>query len=234
MNNQRERILSLYELFPFHEHPLWVGVLNGSLSPEQIVKAEAQHWLRTRAGQRLRREAVEQAAGLSQELFKALLATYIEECTEDQTGPSHLQLVEQLLIGGGMTRDELEAQRNTPGNAAAIAMYREISRRGAACHMLGAGAVEYYYCQLCPRIYDAYTSQYGMTASQAETYRIHGPMDQVHADRALSILDEAIAIHGQEVVEESVRDAFVATSLHYDGMLQAATGNNAYWDGRKK
>jgi hypothetical protein len=31
-----------------------------------------------------------------------------------------------------------------------------------------------------------------------------------------------------------VRDAFVATSLHYDGMLQAATGEISYWNGREQ
>jgi len=35
-------------------------------------------------------------------------------------------------------------------------------------------------------------------------------------------------------IELSVRDAFVATSLHYDGMLQAATGLMTYWSGRSK
>jgi hypothetical protein len=84
---------------------------------------------------------------------------------------------------------------------------------------------------LAPEIHDVYTSKYGMTTEQAETYRIHGPMDQVHADRALAILDEAVNLLGWELIERSVRDAFVATSLHYDGMLQAANGRLVYWDG---
>lgn len=98
--------------------------------------------------------------------------------------------------------------------------------------MLGAGSVEYFYCQLSPKIFEAYTKNYGMTPEQAETYLIHGPMDAEHAERAFSIIDNAIELHGWEVIRLAVRDAFVATSLHYDGMLQAATGNNLYWDGR--
>ena len=97
--------------------------------------------------------------------------------------------------------------------------------------MLGAGAVEYYYCQLSPQIYKAYTEGYGMSDGQAETYRIHGPMDATHAERAFAILDEAVALHGRPAVVASVRDAFVATSLHYDGMLQAATDRLHYWSG---
>jgi len=98
--------------------------------------------------------------------------------------------------------------------------------------MLGAGAVEHFYCQLSPKIFRDYTELYRMSPSQAETYQIHGPMDQVHADRAFAVLNEAVALHGLEEVRRSVRDAFAATSLHYDGMLQAATGENKYWDGR--
>lgn len=119
----------------------------------------------------------------------------------------------------------------TPANAAAIALYRDIGSRGAGCHMLGAGAVEFYYCKLSPEIFDAYTRKYGMSEDQAETYRIHGPMDSEHAERAFAVLDDAVTLHGWSLVETSVRDAFVATSLHYDGMLHAATGQLTYWNG---
>jgi hypothetical protein len=71
-----------------------------------------------------------------------------------------------------------------------------------------------------------------MSEHQAETYRIHGPMDKTHAERAFAVIDEAADLHGWNTVLSSVRDAFVATSLHYDGMLQAATGKLSYWDGR--
>jgi hypothetical protein len=133
---------------------------------------------------------------------------------------------------GGCTVTELAEAKATPGNAAAIALYRDISARGAGCHMLGAGAVEYYYCRLSPQIYAAYLDRYDMTAEQAETYRLHGPMDAAHAERAFAVLDEAARLHGWDSIVSSVRDAFVATSLHYDGMLQAATQSNTYWDGK--
>jgi hypothetical protein len=97
--------------------------------------------------------------------------------------------------------------------------------------MLGAGAVEWFYCKLSPQIFEAYTSLYRMSAAQAETYRLHGPMDESHAERAFEVLDEAVILHGWNAVYLSVRDAFVATSLHYDGMLQAATGVIDYWNG---
>jgi hypothetical protein len=57
-------------------------------------------------------------------------------------------------------------------------------------------------------------------------------MDQEHAERALSILDEPYVQDNAESILLAVRDAFVATSLHYDGMFQAATGSTEYWSGK--
>jgi pyrroloquinoline quinone (PQQ) biosynthesis protein C len=230
-DNQRAKLLRLYELFPFQRHPLWVAVKRGELTYDQVIRAEAQHWIRTRAGQPLRRAALDLAQKISPRLFEVLLETYLEECTHDKSGPSHLDLIERLVTMGGWTKTQLEATVPTPANAAAMALYRDIGARGAGCHMLGAGAVEFYYCQLAPQIFEAYTKRYGMTEIQAETYLIHGPMDETHAERAFVVLDEAVQLHGWHLVETSVRDAFVATSLHYDGMLHAAMGTLSYWNG---
>lgn len=231
MSEKQDALLALYDLLPFVEHPFWRAVLNKELSYQQLMRAETQHWLRTRAGQTLRRNALNLAEKISPQIFSALLQTYLEECTQDASGPSHLDLIERLVTMGGVTQTELQDAVNTPGNAAAIALYKDIGARGAGCHMLGAGTVEYFYCQLSPRIYEVYTGHYAMSEAQAETYRIHGPMDAEHAQRAFDILDHAIELHGWPAVESSVRDAFVATSLHYDGMLQAATGELNYWNG---
>lgn len=113
-----------------------------------------------------------------------------------------------------------------------MALYSDIAARGSACHLIGAGVVEYYYSQLSPKIFDAYVSMYKMTAYQAETYSLHGTLDAVHADRAFEVLDISISQYGWRTIEMAVRDAFVATSLHYDGMLQAALNRTCYWDGR--
>jgi pyrroloquinoline quinone (PQQ) biosynthesis protein C len=227
----KERLLRLYDLFPFHDHPLWTRVKEGSLTRDEVLAAERQHFVRTRAGQKLRATAVTQARARSEQILGLLVETYLEECT-DQRGPSHLDLIERLLVQGGLKREDVWETRPTPGNAAAIALYRDISSRGVECHMLGAGFVEHYYSQLCPSIFEAYTIRYGMTAEQAETYSIHGPMDATHADRAFQVLDEAIDLLGYDAIELAVRDAFVATSLHYDGMLQGAAGTLTYWDGK--
>ena len=207
--------------------------MNTELTLEQVLCAEIQHYLRTKAGQILRLASLENAKKLSPKLWEVLLETYLEECTAEKSGPSHLELIRRLLVCGGISETQMASADLTPGNAAAIALYRDITDRGAGCHMLGTGAVEFYYCKLSPKIYKAYVEAYGMTSYQAETYAIHGPMDSEHANRAFSILDEAIKLHGWSVVERSVRDAFVATSLHYDGMLQAALGKIAYWNGDK-
>ncbi|HLY01964.1 MAG TPA: iron-containing redox enzyme family protein [Candidatus Cybelea sp.] len=228
----RKRLLDLYDLFPFERHPYWQAVHRKELSYEEVLRAEVQHYLRTKSGQRLRRYALESARGSSPAIFELLLQTYLEECTTDASGPSHLELIQRLLLDGGVTKATMARARNQPGNAAAIALYRDITYRGAACHMLGAGVVEFFYSKLAPQVFKDYTSLYGMTASQAATYALHGPMDATHAERAFAILDEGVRIHGSLVIENSVRDAFTATSLHYDGMWQAAKRRIEYWDGR--
>lgn len=228
----KERLLQLYELLPFHKHPLWLSVESGKLTRDQIILAERQHFLRTRAGQSVRKSAMERA-GSDPELLGAIIETYMEECT-DACGPSHLELAARLACADGSSRSTVEATETTPGNAAAIAMYESIGRRGAACHIIGAGVVEHFYSKLCPRIFDAYLNQYGFSAYESETYRLHSSQDESHADRAFSVLGHALKVHGEEVLERAVRDALVATSLHYDGMLQAALGRIEYWNGRSK
>jgi len=228
----RQKLLDVYQVLPFHEHPLWKGILSGTLSFSQIIQAEVQHYLRTKAGQSLRKHALDSAKGVSEHIFARLLETYLEECTQDASGPSHLELIRRLVVAGGVTEQELSTAINTPGNAAAIALYKEIGDRGSACHMIGAGVVEHYYAQLTPKIFTVYTSIYGMDPQSAETYSIHGEMDIIHAARAFDILEEALDNCGWSIIELSVRDALVATSLHYDGMLQAATGEITYWNGR--
>ena len=230
--DRRQELLGLYDLFPFHKHPLWCAIKAGSLSFQQVMRAEIQHCIRTAAGQSLRGEALDMARTAGGRMFELLLETYLEECTHDASGPSHLDLIKRLVRGGGVSEVDIAGTMPTPGNAAAMAMYREITRRGAGCHMLGAGAVEHFYCRLSPEIFKAYTTHYGMSEEQAETYWLHGPMDQSHAERAFAVLEEAIELHGWDAVRLSVRDAFIATSLHYDGMLQAATERFEYWNGR--
>lgn len=227
-----KRFLEFYDLFPFHNHPLWLAIIKKELSPQQVIKAECQHYLRTKAGQRLRKEVTEKCLSHSVKLWEAIIETYLEECTEDDGTPTHLDLIKRMVLSKGMSEAELETLKNTPGNIAAISLYSNISDRGAGCHIIGAGMVEHYYSLLCPKIFESYTGNYGFTEFEVETYKIHGPMDQIHAQRAIEVVDEAIRIHGIDLVESSVRDAFVATSFHYDGMLQAATGLNDYWNGK--
>ena len=135
MADYRAELLYLYNLFPFHEHPLWRSIREGVLTLEQVLDAETQHCLRTKAGQSLRREALDMAEAISPCIFEQLLETFLEECTHDASGPSHLDLIKRLVMTGGRTEQEIFATPPTPGNAAAMAMYREITRRGAGCHM---------------------------------------------------------------------------------------------------
>jgi pyrroloquinoline quinone (PQQ) biosynthesis protein C len=232
LNEKILKLLKLYDLFPFHQHPLWQAIIHKRISKEQILLAEGQHYLRTKVGQGLRKEAMEKCLAVSSKMWEAIVETYLEECTEDDGTPNHLDLIKRFLKEGGYTEEKLLTLKNTPGNVSAIALYKHISDRGVGCHIIGAGVVEHFYSQLSPKIFEAYTSIYGFSEHASETYRIHGPMDQVHAQRAFDVIDDAVNIHGWNLVEDSVRDAFVATSLHYDGMFQAATGEYCYWNGK--
>lgn len=227
----QDKLLKLYELLPFERHPLWRAVIEKRLTYEQVIQAEIQHYLRSSRSRGLRAESLGRARNSSKRVFDLMLATFLEECT-DREGTNHLDLIKRLVIAGGIGEADLESYQSTAGNIAAISLYNDIARRGPEHHMIGAGVVEYYYSLLCPKIFEVYTGHYGMTAEQAETYYIHGPMDQEHAARALEIVDEAIARFGFESIEAAVRDALVATSLHYDGMLEAATGQISYWSGK--
>ena len=227
-----EHLLDLYDMFPFHNHPFWKAVMKKELSPEEVLRGEGQHYLRTKAGQILRREAMEKCLAISTVMWESIIETYLEECTEDDGTPTHLDMIIRFLTENGITKENLIHYENTPGNIAAISLYKSISDRGVGCHIIGAGMVEYFYSHLSPLIFESYTKKYGFSEHSAETYKIHGTMDQTHAQRAFDVVQEALRIHGEKLIENSVRDAFVATSLHYDGMLQAATNTTSYWNGK--
>ncbi|MDQ2771322.1 MAG: iron-containing redox enzyme family protein [Bacteroidota bacterium] len=227
----RDELLNLYCKFPFIDHPLWVAIRNGDFTKEQILKAEGQHYLRTKEGQIVRKTALVQSQEVPA-LYESIHQTYLEECTDETGIENHLALIKRLLIENGVSETTISELQNTPGNIAAIALYKHIADRGAGLHIIGAGAVEFYYSQLSPSIYLAYTNKYNLSPSSAETYRIHGPMDEEHANRALEVLPLLNEMYGVEALTTAVRDAFAATCLHYDGMYQAATEELIYWNGK--
>ncbi|OMI18926.1 MULTISPECIES: iron-containing redox enzyme family protein [Leptospira] len=231
MKSNSDKLLDIYYEFPFENHPLWKNVLLGKFSKDQIYKAEIQHYLRTKNGQKIREYAMRSAEGNNDKLFKELLKTYLEECVTNDSNRSHLELVTDLLENSGKTIDQLDKESLTPGNIAALAIYKEIGALGSVFHFIGAGVVEHYYSALCPKIFKAYTEIYSFSKKEAATYFIHSEMDQEHAKRSFIFIDDAVRDYGFDKIENVVKMAFIATSLHYDGMLQAAIGNNNYWNG---
>jgi pyrroloquinoline quinone (PQQ) biosynthesis protein C len=228
---QRHEALNYYNLFPFHEHPLWKSIILGKFSREQVLKAEVQHYLRSEIGKIFREHSAVVAKHLGPDIYDLLYQTVVEECYGTDGGPSHAELIKKFLLMNGVSETDLRNAISTPGNAAAIALYKDIASRGPLHHMIGAGCVEYYYSKLCPQIYDCYTQIYKFQPGSFETYRLHGPMDEVHGERALETLKTPLAQALSKELGIAVRDAFAATSLHYDGMLQAATSENEYWNG---
>ncbi|MGQ2970871.1 MAG: hypothetical protein ACT6RF_19180, partial [Allorhizobium sp.] len=68
----RSKALSFYELFPFHRHPLWVQIIAGDLSAEQVLKAEIQHYLRTEIGKVYRERAAVAAKHFEGDVYDLL------------------------------------------------------------------------------------------------------------------------------------------------------------------
>lgn len=229
---QREHALSYYNLFPFHNHPLWRSVIEGKLSREQVLKAEVQHYLRSEIGKIYREQSAVLSKHLDGEIYEQLYETVVEECYGTGDDPSHVELIKTFLRSNGVTETDIRQAVSTPGNAAAIALYKDIAARGPLHHMIGAGCVEFHYSQLCPEIYRCYADVYKFEPGSFETYKLHGPMDAIHAERALETLRTPLAQALSKELGIAIQDAFTATSLHYDGMLQAATNQNKYWDGR--
>lgn len=227
----RSKALSFYESFPFHRHPLWVGITGGKFSAEQVLKAEIQHYLRSEIGKVYRERAAVAAKHFEGEVYDLLHQTVVEECYGTDGGPSHAELIKQFLLLNGVTATDLRHAICMPGNSAAIALYKDIADRGPLHHMIGAGCVEHFYSKLSPKIYTAYAEIYKFKPGSFDTYELHGPMDELHGDRALEMLKTPLAIALSKDLEIAVRDAFVATSMHYDGMLQAAVGIKSYWGG---
>lgn len=229
---ERAEALSYYDLFPFHHHPLWTSIIEGKFSREQVLKAEIQHYLRSEIGKTYREQAAIASRHIDESLYDLLSQTAQEESYDETSGLSHAGLIRKFLIENGVTSDDILNSIPTPGNIAAISIYKDIAARGPLHHMIGAGCVEHFYSKLCLRIRDAYTDIYQFAAGSFETYEIHGPMDQIHGERALQILELPLAKAMSKDLGIAIRDAFVATSLHYDGMYQAATGTFSYWSGR--
>lgn len=227
----RESALAHYSRWPFERHPLWSAILEKRLSREQVLKAEVQHYLRSDIGRLYREGAAIASRLIGGELFELLNQTAKEECRQDETGPSHVDLIRDFLLSGGLTQADLDGAIPTPGNSAAMALYKDIAARGPLQHMIGAGCVEYYYSRLSPRIFEVYVGHYGFGEEAARTYMLHGPMDEEHGERALKVLASPLAQAMPREIDLAVRDAFAATSLHYDGMLQAATDRLSYWSG---
>lgn len=227
----RTTALSYYQLFPFHDHPLWKSIIEGKFSREQVLQAEMQHYIRSEIGKIYREHSAIAAKHLDANIYELLHETVVEECYGVDGGPSHAELIKHFLLENGVSPTDLRHAVSTPGNVAAIAIYRDIAERGPVHHMIGAGCVEHYYSKLCPRIFDAYANIYKFKPGSFETYEIHGPMDQIHGERALEILKSPLAQAMANDLSLAVRDAFVATSFHYDGMFQAATQTQVYWSG---
>jgi hypothetical protein len=213
----RDRLLSQYDAYPFREHPYWKAIAAGTLLHPQVAAAEQQHVLQLRAAAECERRPYLGVAG--EHSFTLFLDQYLDALS----APS---AAEHLSIIPG------EAPPPTPATSASIALRADVRARGFAYYAVGFGCVSHFYGEVCGHANRVYRSLYRFSEQQIAYYREHERRERERADQTLAALDELAKGVDLSALELAVRDAMVAASLGFDGMLQAATNSRTYWGGQ--
>jgi hypothetical protein len=214
----RDRLLSQYDAFPFRGHPYWRAIADGALLHPQVVTAEHQHVLQVRGAAECERRPYLGVAG--EHAFTLFLDQYLDAL-------SSAGAAEQLAK---IAADK--ADPPTPATSASIALRADVRARGFAFYAVGFGCVSHFYAQVCADANQIYRTMYRLSEQQLAYYREHEQRERARADQTLKALDELASSVDLSALELAVRDAMVAASLGFDGMLQAATNSRTYWGGQ--
>jgi len=215
----RERLLSQYDAFPFRAHPYWRAVADGTLLHPQVAAAEHQHLLQARAAGECERRSYLGVAG--EHAFTLFLDQYLDAL-------SSVDSADQLAVLSA----SIQSSTPTPGTSASVALRADVRARGFAFYAVGFGCVSHFYAEVCANANSAYRSVYRFSDKQLGYYREHERRERARADQMLAALDELAKGLDHEALVVAVRDAVVAASLGFDGMLQAATNSRTYWGGQ--
>src|SRR3569623_2000591 len=204
----RARLLSQYDAVPCRSQPKRRAIANGTLLHPQVAAAEHQHLLQARAAGECERRSYLGVAG--EHAFTLFLDQYLDAL-------SSVDSADQLAVLSA----SIQSSTPTPGTSASVALRADVRARGFA-----------FYAEVCANANSAYRSVYRFSDKQLGYYREHERRERARADQMLAALDELAKGLDHEALVVAVRDAVVAASLGFDGMLQAATNSRTYWGGQ--
>jgi hypothetical protein len=222
----RDQLLRQYDAYPFGEHPYWRAVAAGTLLHFQVVAAEQQHALQLRAATDCERRPYLGVSG--DQAFGLFLDQYLDALS---SSGALAQLASMWCSSSAADAASASVVRPTPATSAAIALRADVRNRGFEFYAVAFGCVSHFYSKVCAEANRTYQTVYRLSKQQLVYYREHESRERARADQAFSALDELTRGVDQVLLELAVRDAVVAVSLGFDGMLQAASGSRTYWGG---
>ena len=218
------------------EHPWFKGVREHRWTPEQIVRAEMQHYLRVRCNPIFFGYIVTNVVSEgNNELMPIVMENFMEELGGERT---HVDVMLQFLEEAGLTREEADRAEPAPGTQAAIEMIIGGCQRRSALE--GIALLSFVEAMhggangAAAGMFEALTKHYGFSKRAAATYELHAEQDSGHGDRQIEAIrrfarDEAT----QDKVRAAVKLGLEAFNFEWDGHVQAMTGErNAYWRGQ--
>ncbi len=214
----RDRLLGLYEAYPFGTHPYWRAITEGTLLHPQVAAAEHQHVLQLRAAAECEQRSYFGVAG--EQAFTLFLEQYFDAL-------STTEATDHLAPSAG---DHVRGP--TPATSASIALRADIRTRGFALYAVGFGCVSHFYADVCACAGLAYHRVYRLSERRLAHYREQEQRARARARHVFGALKELAHGIDHSLLELATRDAMVTASLGFDGMLQAATNSRTYWGGQ--
>ncbi|MCI0720398.1 MAG: iron-containing redox enzyme family protein [Acidobacteria bacterium] len=215
-------------------HPWFRGGIERSLSREQVVLGELQHFLRVLRnhefyGSILRRA---QEAG-DRDVIQIAQQNYDEEVVDPE---NHVELLFHLLDEAGIERSIAEGTMPTPGTALAVETILGFCERSPALE--GMAFVALVEAQnageggVAIQVYQALREYYGFSEKGARNFLVHSEVDGEHGSRQIELIcRKATTAEAQRGIIHAVHLGVHAFSLEWDGHLQAAIGRRLYWSG---
>jgi pyrroloquinoline quinone (PQQ) biosynthesis protein C len=216
------------------DHPWFRGVIERSLSREQVIRSELQRFLRVLRnhefyGSVLRRA---QEAG-DREVIQIAQQNYDDEVIGLE---NHVELLFHLLAESGIERSIAEGTVPTPGTALAVETILGFCERSSALE--GMAFVAFVEAQnagkhgVAIQVYQALREYYGFSEKGARNFLVHSEVDGEHGSRQIELIcRKATTAEAQRGIIQAVRLGVHAFSLEWDGHLQAAVGRRLYWSG---
>jgi len=230
----RHRLLEEASEMASLSHPWFRGIIDHTLTREQIILGEKQHFLRVMRNGDFFGAIVEKA---KQEGDQSILRLAKKNYSEEIVGPSnHTDLLFQFFADAGLDRKVVEKTLPTPGTAIAIeAMIGFCMRHSALEGMAFVGFVEVQNAGkegVAYQVYDALIKHYGFSPKGAENFFVHSIEDDAHGNEQIDLIcTKATTADVQTRIIQAVQAGVSTFSIEWDGHLQAALDGRVYWTG---